>query len=266
MIIYPFLLPSPNHSDKIWIGYGPALTPQKLLEFTKLGGNILVLTSPSSIPEQIRELARELDIGLPPKDYIAVDHFNYDTVSKSEKHDVILATRPAVSPAVYNYFSGKQDDLIAFRGVGHTLGNAPLLVPILTAPRTAYAYDTKEDFAYAQDPWAAGTQMQLVSAMQARNNARITLVGSVDMFSNEFFDMKVQQPGSTESRKTANKEFCKDIAAWTFGEKGIVKVNAIRHYLSNEPNAPVNPNMYRIKNDVVCKSCSLLWNVSLTVL
>ncbi|PWW78369.1 Dolichyl-diphosphooligosaccharide-protein glycosyltransferase 48kDa subunit [Tuber magnatum] len=249
-----------KHGEKVWDhvilfppkfkGYGPALTPQQLLEFTKLGGNVLILTSPSSIPEQIRELARELDIGLPPKDYIAVDHFNYDTVSNSEKHDVVLANRPAVSPAVHNYFSGKQDDLIAFRGAGHTLGNGPLLVPILTASRTAYAYDSKEDFAYAQDPWAAGTQMQFVSAMQARNNARITLVGSADMFSDEFFDMKVQKPGSTESQKTANKEFCKDVAAWTFGEKGIVKVNAIRHYLSNEPNAPVNPNMYRVKNDV----------------
>ena len=83
------------------------------------------------------------------------------------------------------------------------------------------------------------------------------------MFSNEFFDMKVQQPGSTESRKTANKEFCRDIAAWTFEEKGIVKVNAIRHYLSHEPNAP---NLYRVKGDVVCTGCNLLWDVSLTVL
>jgi oligosaccharyltransferase complex subunit beta len=226
------------------------LTPQKLVEFTNKDGNLLLLTSPSGTPEQARELARELDIDLPPRDFLAIDHFNYDTLSASEKHDVILVQRPAQSKTTQNYFSGKEGEVIAFRGAGHALGNRPLLFPVLTAARTAYTYDTKEDFAYAEDPWSAGTQMHYVSAMQARNNARIVISGSTEMFSDEFFDMQVQAPNG-EAAKTANQAFAKEITQWTFQEIGVVKVVSVRHYLTNETGAPINPNVYRVKNDIV---------------
>lgn len=222
-----------------------------MLQFSNQEGNILVLASPSGTSEQTREFARELDINLPPRDHITADHFNYDTLSASDKHDLILVPLPASSSSVKNYFSNGGNGLIAFRGVGHTLGNGPLLMPILSAARTSYAYDTKEDFAYAQDPWSAGTQMHLVSALQARNNARITIAGSVDMFSNEFFDLKVKKVGSGELQKTVNREFAKSLSEWTFMEKGVVKVIGIRNYLTNETGAEINPGMYRIKNDVV---------------
>jgi oligosaccharyltransferase complex subunit beta len=238
------------------VGYGPALTPQKLVEFASKDGNILLLTSPSGTPEQARELARELDIDLPPRDFLAVDHFHHDVLSGSEKHDVILVQRPALSKTAQNYFSGSSSnkDVIAFRGAGHTLGNRPLLFPVLPAERTAYTYDTKEDFAYAEDPWAAGAQMHYVSAMQLRNNARVVVSGSTEMFSDEFFDMEVAAPGGGEAKKTANQEFAKEITQWAFQETGVVRVIDVRHYLTNESNAEINPSVYRVKNDIV--SCS----------
>jgi oligosaccharyltransferase complex subunit beta len=227
------------------------LTPRKLVEFTNKDGNVLLLTSRSETPEQARELARELDIDIPPRDYISVDHFNYDTLSDPEKHDLILVTRPSRSTATQNYFSGKNsDEVIAFRGVGHTLGNRPLLFPILKGSRTAYAYDTKEDFAYAEDPWTAGNQLHYVTAFQARNNARITVSGSTEMFSNEFFDLKVKAANGKKTA-TANRAFAKEITQWTFKEVGVVKVVAIRHRLANETDAQINPQIYRIKNDIV---------------
>lgn len=228
-------------------GYGPNLTPQLLLKFANQAGNLLLLTSPST-PEQTREFARELDISLPPRDYTTVDHHSYDTLSAASNHNVVLIPRPSLSSSTKNYFS-TPSGTIAFRGVGHTLGNGPLLTPILTAARTTYAYDTKEDAAYAEDPWSAGTQLHLVSALQARNNARITVSGSAEMFSNEFYNMNVKAPGSTKT-KVANREFGKELTAWTFHETGVVKVVGVRHYLADE-TGDVNPSMYRIKNDVV---------------
>lgn len=162
-------------------------------------------------------------------------------------------SRPKVSSSTQNYFSGfgSEDDVIAFRGTGHTLGNGPLLNPILTAGRTGYAYDTKEDFAYAEDPWSSGNQLHLVSSLQARNNARITVSGSAEIFSNEFFGLTVKAPGSNKKVKVANRAFGKELTSWTFKETGVVKVLGVRHYLASETDAPINPNMYRIKNDVV---------------
>lgn len=161
--------------------------------------------------------------------------------------------RPKASSSTQNYFSdsGFKSDVIAFRGVGHTLGNGPLLTPILTADRTSYAYDTKEDAAYAEDPWSVGSQLHLVSALQARNNARITVSGSAEIFSDGFFEMKVNAQGSNKKVEVANRAFAKEVTSWTFKETGVVKVVGIRHYLTDEVDAPINPSMYRIKNDVV---------------
>ena len=230
------------------------MTPQKLVDFTNKDGNILLLTAPSATPEQARELARELDIDLPPRDFVAVDHFNADTLAEeNSKHDLILIPRPARSDKSQNYFSPKgfkNDAFIAFRGAGHSLGNRPLLFPILSASRTAYTYDTKEEFGYAEDPSSAGTQMHYVTGLQARNNARVTVAGSVDMFSDEFFGMEVK-PAGGEVQGTANRAFAREISQWTFKEIGIVKVVEVRHYLANRTDAEVNPHMYRVKNDVV---------------
>ncbi|KAL7270971.1 oligosaccharyl transferase glycoprotein complex, beta subunit [Rhizina undulata] len=222
-------------------GYGPSLTPQNLLTFMQQKGNIMVLTSPNSTPEQTRELARELDISLPPRDYLVVDHFSYHP-SAAEKHDIVLVPRPAASSEKKNYFA-KEGEVIAYRGSGHTIGNGPLLNPILAAGREAYAYDTKEHFAHAEDAWAAGKQMQLVSALQGRNDARITFVGGVETFSNEFFELEV------DGGKVANREFAKEVAEWTFQEKGVVNVVGVRHWADGEEE-DVNPGMYRVKNDV----------------
>lgn len=220
-------------------------------------GNILLLTSPSGTPEQARELARELDIDLPPRDFLAVDHSSYDVVSATEsgKHDVILIPRPGVSDSTQNYFAGSsgegEGEVIAFRGTGHGLGNRPLLFPVLSAGRAAYTYDTKEDFAYAEEPWTAGRQMQYVTAMQARNNARVVVAGSTEMFSDKFFDMMVKAPKAETEVHTANRKFAEQITSWVFMETGVVRVNAVRHYLTNTTDAQVNPNVYRVKNDIV---------------
>lgn len=231
-------------------GYGPSLTPQRLAEFLDKEGNILLLTAPSDTPEQAREFARQLEVELPPRGYLTVDHFNYDTHS-SPKHDVVLLPRPVPSSSTGNYFLGGKDDLIAFRGTGHILGNRPLLIPVLSGSRTAYTYDAIEDDAHVEEAWAAGSQIHYVSALQTRSNARITVSGSVEMFSNEFFDMQVRAPGKSKSVKTANQKFAKEVTEWTFKETGIVKVLKSRHYLANMTTIEINPGAYRIKNNVV---------------
>lgn len=75
--------------------------------------------------------------------------------------------------------------------------------------------------------------------------------GSAEIFSDEFFGMTVKAQGSDKKVKVANRAFAKEVTSWTFKEIGVTKVVGIRHYLTGETNAPINPSMYRIKNDVV---------------
>lgn len=247
------------------IGYGPALTPKILLDYVNAGGNVLLgLSSDAGTPSAVSSLLLELDISLSPdKTSVVVDHFNYDTVSAAEKHDVLLVNRPGQLRAdVVNFFGG-EGILAVPKAVGQTLGNtSPLLAPILKAPITAYAYNPKDDAETVEDPFATGSQLSLVSAVQARNSARFTILGSLEMLQDKWFDASVKAT-SGKSVKTVNQEFAKQLTEWTFKEVGVLKVSNIHHHevaASNKPSANTtqvgeyNPEIYRIKNDVVCIS------------
>ena len=171
-----------------------------------------------------------------------------------------------------NFFGG--DGTIAFpRTVAQELGaNSPLLASVLKAPRTAYTYNPKdEDPSSGEDPFGVGTQISLVSTVQARNSARFTVLGSLESLENKWFDAKVRSPNvKSSSVKTANREFAKQLTSWTFHEIGVLKVGRVEHYLSEihldeeghghnssvQQKGDLNPQIYRVKNDVVSPSPS----------
>lgn len=263
-----------NHSTR-WAltystGYGPALTPKLLLDFTNGGGNILLaLSAASPTPAAISSLLLELDIHLSPdRTSVVVDHFNYDVSSAPEKHDVLLVPRPnPLRPGVKNYFGG-QGILAVPMAVGQSLGNdSPLLAPILTAPTTAYPYNPKDEGESIEDPFATGGQLALITSMQARNSARFTVLGSLEMLEDKWFQADVKGVDG-KSKKTANKEFAKQLSAWAFKETGVLKVGTIDHYQiagssSKTKNTSqigyLNPAIYRIKNEVVSHFHFLPW-------
>lgn len=154
--------------------------------------------------------------------------------------------------------------MIAFpRVVGQTLGNkSPLLTPVVKAPRTAYSYSPKDDAqgVSPEDLFGSGSQLALVTSVQARNSARLTVVGSVELFENTWFDAEVKRSvglggvgTDAKNVKTINQAFAKEITGWTFNEIGVLKVENIEHHL-NEKDARdeiLNPKIYRVKNDVV---------------
>ncbi|KAI9828279.1 MAG: hypothetical protein M1819_006617 [Sarea resinae] len=250
-------------------GFGPALTPNILLDFINKEGNILLtLSATHPTPSSVNSLLLELDIHLPPdRNSLVVDHFHYDALSATEKHDVLLLPPPQeLKPGVKNYFAldDEKDKVIAFpRGVGQTLGNAsPLLAPVLRGSNTAYSYNPKDEPEATEEPFAVGSQLSLVSTLEARNSARLTVLGSAEMLQNKWFGATVKGPekGGKET-KTANQAFARRISAWTFQELGVLKVGRVEHHLSagdqqsgsNDSVAllgELNPKIYRIKNDV----------------
>ena len=246
-------------------GLGPALTAKNLLQFINQQGNILLtLTSNSPTPSAISSLLLELNIQLPSdRDSTVLDHFNHDTLAASDRHDVLLVPQP--SPArsdVRPIFSG--DGTIAFpRAVAQILGSeSPLTAPILRAQQTAYTYSPNEDSESADEPFAVGEQIALVSALQARNSARFTVFGSAEALEDAWANAKFKDT-TGRSGRTANQQFAEQVSAWTFQETGVLKVVRAEHYLSqggqessssNESSlqlSSLNPSIYRIKNDVV---------------
>ncbi|KAF2019774.1 Dolichyl-diphosphooligosaccharide-protein glycosyltransferase 48kDa subunit [Aaosphaeria arxii CBS 175.79] len=241
-------------------GLGPALTANLLLEFMKKEGNILLaLSSENGTPSSVNSLLLELDIHIPSdKGAVVVDHFNYDSTSAAEKHDVLLLPFPkALRPDVKNYFGG--EGVIAVpRAVGQVLGNdSPLLAPVLRAPSTAYSYNPKDESDIVEDPFAVGAQLNLVSVLQAHNSARLAVLGSAEVLQNAWFAEKATLNG--QAVKTANRDFSEKLTSWTFKETGVLKVGKLLHYqdegvskkLNTSGALPENnPQIYRIKSDV----------------
>ncbi|KAK2756570.1 oligosaccharyl transferase glycoprotein complex, beta subunit [Arachnomyces sp. PD_36] len=232
---------------------GPALSPKNLLDFVQEDGNILVALSGSTpISTTASSLLSELDIATSPdRSAIVVDHFNYDTLSAPDKHDVLLLPRPSpLRSDVKSYFSG-EGVLALPRTVGQALGsNNPLLAPVLRASETAYSYDPRDDAKTVEDPFATGSQLSLVSVAQARNSARVTVLGSAESLEDKWFSADVKGVDGKKA-KTANREFAQQLTAWAFKEAGVLKVGSVEHRL-NEGGVEeeVNPTIYRIKNDV----------------
>lgn len=243
-------------------GLGPNLTPNLLLQFLSQKGNILLtLDSTTPAATSLVSLLAELDITLPSeRTGLVVDHFNHDVLSAADAHDVLLlpVPRPIRSDISDLFASGAPADTpIAYpRGAAVQLGAGPLLTPIIRAPTTAYIYNQKDETeALAVDElFGAGEQLALVAGVQARNSARLAVVGSAEMLSDKWFDAKVTKVGEKKEVSTYNREFAKRVAGWAFQEVGVLKVNWVEHRLNEVgPGANVsNPEMYRIKNDVVC--------------
>lgn len=232
--------------------YGNALSANTLLEFLNSDGNILLgLSADSPTPTAIVSLLLELDIHLPPDRHaVVVDHFNFDAAAAQEKHDVIIVAAPKpIRKDVVNYFGGKLP-LAVPRAVGQVLGAAsPLLAPILRAPSTAYSYNPKDDSDSVEDLFASGQQLSLVSALQARNSARLTVLGSVEMLQDKWFDETVTLDG--KSGPTGNRDFAAHVSGWTFKEFGVLKVGKVEHHMADGGDGEINPKIYRVKNDVV---------------
>lgn len=230
---------------------GPNLTPNILVDFINANGNILVaLSSKTPASSSLTALLSELDISLPAeRTGTVVDHFNYDAVSAAEAHDVLVLDAPTnVRPGLKDYF--EVTGVLSFpHGAGHTLGSGALLTPVVRAPSTAYSYNPKDqaEVVDPEDLFAAGRQLALVSVFQARNSARLAVVGSAEMLQDKWMDAKVSRPES-KSVKPENRELAKRISGWTFQEIGVLKVNKIEHQLKG--NNETNPQIYRIKNDV----------------
>lgn len=235
------------------------MTPSILVDFVNANGNIMVaLSSTVATPTSLVALLAELDIQLPfERTGTVVDHFNYDTISAAEKHDVlVIDAQSNVRPGMKDYLEMPGTILAVPHAVGHILGSGPLLTPVLRASQTAYSYDPKEqgEVVDPDDLFAAGQQLALVSTMQARNAARVTVVGSAEMLQDSWFQAHVTKVGGKKVRPN-NRGYARRLSGWTFQETGVLRVNDIEHRLqgSNE----TNPELYRIKNDVVSPNSSV---------
>jgi len=233
--------------------FGTLLDIDAILEFVDASHNVFIATSRSA-SSSVKELMSEfgVDFSTAQKRTQVVDHLHYDRNldASSGKNSVIYSSNKSSS-----LFGEEDEEKILFHGVGHQLApDSDLVFSILSAHDSAYTYPLKENA-----PVLAGNTISLVSGFQARNNARVVLAGSIDLFSNKYFAAQVHTGDGHVELSSGNAHFSKQLLAWMLKEKGLLRaINAKHHRVGEEEQ----PDIYKITESIVFSVDIQEWNGS----
>jgi oligosaccharyltransferase complex subunit beta len=227
--------------------FGGRLDAEILTQFVDAGGNVLVAGS-NTIGDAIREFASECGIEFADDKSAVIDHLNYD-VNDNGQHTLIVASPDNLLSSELIIGQAKKNSLpFLFRGIGMSsdLDN-PLLLDVLTASSSSYTANPDEP-TLNEYPATVGKRTLLISVLQARNNARVGFVGSLDFFSNDFFQNSVQTNNGKKHTKSGNQDLAVALSDWLFKQRGVLRSRNIHHYLKSDKSTP---RFYTIKYDIV---------------
>jgi len=222
--------------------FGGTVTSSTFIDFIDRGGNLLVATD-SSIGDPIREIASECGVEFDEDGTYVIDHTHYDLSDISGDHTLIVSEDISQTPVITGNTKGKA----LFRGVGSLVNpENPLLVSVLSGSSSSYSYSPEKPISKPL-PFVIGSETTLIAAFQARNNARAVFSGSLEFFSNQFFDQPVQTPGQSPQSSSVNKVLAEELTKWAFKERGVLRASNPRHHRLGETE---KPQSYRIKDNI----------------
>ncbi|WOK93109.1 dolichyl-diphosphooligosaccharide--protein glycosyltransferase 48 kDa subunit [Canna indica] len=225
--------------------FGGSLDLAAVLDFVDAGHD-LILAADSSASDLIREIATEcgVDFDEDPAAMV-IDHTSY-AVSETEGDHTLIASDDFIKSTVI-LGEKKIEAPVLFQGIGHSVNAAnSLVLKALSASPAAYSANPRAKL--SSPPSLTGSSISLASVVQARNNARVLITGSLAMFSNRFLKSGVQKAGSSvKHEKSGNEQFVTEISKWVFHERGHLKAVNVHHHKAGEMN---EPSMYRINDDL----------------
>lgn len=225
--------------------FGGALSVEAVTDFIDGGGNVLVAGSSQS-GDALHELASECGFEIDEEGSAVIDHLNYDVSDKGYHTRIVADPKNLIDASVI--VGSKNIPPLLYQGTGLIAdADNSLVLRLLTADSSAYSYNPHNPV--KEYPHAVGRNTLLIAALQARNNARVVISGSIYFFSDEAFTSPVQKSlGGEKYEKSGNEEVAKAIAQWVFKENGVLRVSAVHHHRVGESEPPA---AYTIMDDVV---------------
>jgi len=158
-------------------------------------------------------------------------NFDHQTVSIEASSDTLLNI-----PTVVGKKPLANRRPLLFKGIGQTINeDSGLNIGVLRGYDTTYS--ANPDAPVTEDQVKAiGKDTILISALQARNNARVVFSGSLLFFSDRF---------STSA--TDNYYLATEISKWAFKERGLLRATNITHHKVGETQPPL---IYTIKDEI----------------
>ncbi|KAK6241233.1 hypothetical protein SCA6_006622 [Theobroma cacao] len=225
--------------------FGGSIDLAAIINFVD-SGHDLIIAADANASDLIREVATECGVEFDEDpSAMVIDHTSYAVSATEGDHTLIAGDDFIKSDVILG--SKKIDAPVLFQGIGHSLNPSnSLVLKVLSASPAAYSANPKSKL--STPPSLTGSAISFVSIVQARNNARILITGSLSMFSNGFFRSHVQKAGSpTKHEKSGNEQFLTELSKWVFHERGHLKAVNVKHHKVGETDEPA---LYRINDDL----------------
>jgi len=221
------------------------ISPETVLEFIDDGHNVIIAAD-NTVADPIREIASECNVEFDEEGAFAIDHLNFDQSDFDGDHTLIVSDSFMSNVPIILGKEATQTPVL-FRGIGQDIEeDSALLFSVLSGSSSAYSHTLNDA---VKDVHVAGRKTSLVTAMQARNNARIIFSGSLDLFSDELFNAPVQKYSadgkSKRYEKSGNEKFTLQLTQWAFQERGVLRARDVDHHRVGEKIAPAT---YTIKD------------------
>jgi len=213
--------------------FGGTLSAEAMMEFVDRGGNMLV-TAGSVTGDVLREIASESGFEVDEDNTYVIDHHSFDTAKDDGYHTRVVASPENLIKSEIIVGTGKLP--LLYQGTGLlTDPSNPLVIDILTGATTAYTHNPHQSI--KEYPHTVGKSTVMIAGLQARNNARVIFSGSLEFFSDEFFQAEVQT-GNGKPVPSGNFELAEALSLWCFKERGVLRVDGIQHSKLGEGSAP----------------------------
>ncbi|CAD7924041.1 unnamed protein product [Amoebophrya sp. A120] len=203
------------------------LSVTEMLKFIDAGGNVLFFGSKPS--PDMRKFANECGVDFHKGSTAVWDFF-------SESGNTIQGRiRPEASAVVGQFDADGNpqlqagEDTVSFEGLSHSVASSQLTFNIVSGSGSAFV---TPDAGGKKEPIVVGEAVSLVSAMQARNSARVVFAGSDSLCADD-------------SEENAN--FCRELVKWTFRERGVLRMGNLH---SHKVGENVQPYMYRVLDEI----------------
>ncbi|KAK9822633.1 hypothetical protein WJX81_001489 [Elliptochloris bilobata] len=221
---------------------GGAVDAAQVLEFVDSGRDLLLAVD-SRASDEMRGLAMDCGVDLEPRNSAVLDHVDYAR-GLSGGHRVVATNNTVAAKSVLGDFDGQAR--ILFRGTGLTVSpESELAAVVLRAPDTAVSGSAVKPL--AEGAALAGADVGLVAIVQARNDARVVVAGSLDMFSNRFLQAAVDTAAhGLRAPRSGNAAFAAELTRWAFHQRGVLRASALRHRHAGAPAGSPQPSWYRI--------------------
>ncbi|XP_010465067.1 PREDICTED: dolichyl-diphosphooligosaccharide--protein glycosyltransferase 48 kDa subunit isoform X1 [Camelina sativa] len=224
---------------------GGSLDSKSIADFVDSGRD-LILSADTSASDLIRGIATECGVDFDEdSSAMVIDHTSFSVSDVDGDHTLIAADDLVKSDVILG--KAKIEAPVLFRGVAHSLNPTNNLVfKVLSASPSAYSANPSSKL--SSPPQLTGSAISLVSVMQARNNARVVISGSLQLFSDRLIRSGVQKAGSqNQYEKSGNEQFVTELSKWVFHERGHLKAGSLVHHRVGETDEPA---IYRIKDDL----------------